>query len=213
MSDDELMELEDDIKDLTPMAQQVLGEEIQQRGIGKAAANEPVRVFRSAGDGDGADSSGQATVEFPSPSAPASYDNRKQFEDGKGQIFTYKTLLSECDTYEQAMQLKELLRRNGIESWVERPRRSMYDLPLPSRIEVGADQLEQAERIAAQPMPQEIIAMFKEIEEDVDEYEPPKCPACGDNDPVLENAEPVNQWLCEVCGKQWSDPAPDTQEK
>ncbi len=209
MSDEELLELEGDIKNLNPTAQQVLNEELTLRGIGKKASD-AAKVWRGANvEGSGAelsaDSADDGLVDFPGPSAAAVYDDGKQFVDGKGQVFTYKTLLCECDDKEQAWQLKELLRRNGIDSWVQTPARSKYDLPLPSRVEVGADQLEQAKRIAAQPMPQEIIKMFEEIEEDVAEFEIDKCPQCGAEDPILEGVDPVNQWLCESCGHQWKD--------
>jgi tRNA(Ile2) C34 agmatinyltransferase TiaS len=72
------------------------------------------------------------------------------------------------------------------------------------RVVVAADQLEQAREIAARPIPQEIIDEFNAPPE---EYKPPVCPKCGAEDPVLESADPVNSWLCESCGEQWSDPA------
>ena len=195
MSDDELLMLERDMKDLTPTAQQVLTEELQVRGIGKGAG---AKVERPGSDG---------VVIGAGAGAMPVYDDRNQFVDGKGQVFTYKTLLTECDEREQAWQLQELLKRNGIDCWVELPKTGAGS-GLPSRLEVGADQLEQAKLIIQQPMPQEIVAMFDEIAEEVDEYEPPKCPQCGDEDPVLENTEPANQWLCESCGHTWSEAAP-----
>jgi transposase-like protein len=67
---------------------------------------------------------------------------------------------------------------------------------------VAADQLEEAREIAARPIPQEIVELSQM---EVPEFEPPKCPQCGAEDPVLEGAEPVNAWLCEVCGKQWTE--------
>lgn len=210
MSDEELLELEGDMKNLNPTAQQVLNEELTRRGIGKAAVIRMGSVFYGDGGELTLDSSDEVD-EATRPAAAGVFDDAKQFVDGKGQVFTYKTLLCECDTKEQAWQLKELLRRYGIESWVEVPQRSKFDLPLPSRVEVGADQLEQAKMIAEQPMPRDIVKMFEEISEEVGEYEPPKCPRCGDDDPILENAEPVNQWLCEGCGMQWKDEAVESE--
>jgi transposase len=128
-------------------------------------------------------------------------------QDSKGQIYSYKTLLCECEELDHAWQINELLRRHGIQSWIGKPSFANVEFPLGPRVEVAADQLEQAKLIIAQPMPQEIIDEFREMNEDVREYEPPKCPQCGAEDPILENAEPVNQWLCESCGKQWSEGA------
>ena len=212
MSDDELLDLEGAMKDLNPTAQQVLNEELSRRGIGKNAVIRTGSVFYW----DGAEltlDNGDGGVDESAPATAAIYDDGKQFVDDKGRVFTYKTLLCECDGKEQAWQLKELLRRNGIDSWVEVPQRSQFDVQLPSRVEVGADQLEQAKMIASQPMPQEIVKMFAEISEDVGEYEIDKCPRCGAEDPILEGVDPVNQWLCESCGHQWKDEAEEEVEK
>ena len=70
------------------------------------------------------------------------------------------------------------------------------------RIEVAADQLEQAREIISRPIPQEIVEQSKLPAE---EYVPPVCPSCGADEPILESVEPVNAWRCESCGKQWSE--------
>jgi hypothetical protein len=118
--------------------------------------------------------------------------------------FTWKTLLCECETSEQAYQLREMLRRFGIDSWVEAPgvRLSIFT----PRVVVAADQLERAIEIARQPIPQDIV---DESREGMPQYELPHCPGCGTDDPVLESAEPTNSRLCERCGKQWSEPLTD----
>jgi ribosomal protein S27E len=102
--------------------------------------------------------------------------------------------------------LREALRRAGIDSWLEAPGRYVVEA-LGPRLLVAADQLEEAIEIARQPIPREIVEWFNT---DVPEFIPPKCPQCGTEDPVLESAEPTNSWLCEACGKQWSDPVPAT---
>jgi hypothetical protein len=95
------------------------------------------------------------------------------------------------------------LSRAGIESWIERPGGDwMIGGP---RVLVAADQLDEARRIAAQPIPQEIVELSKI---DVPEFEPPSCPQCGAADPVLEGVDPFNTWRCEACGKQWTESAP-----
>jgi transposase-like protein len=70
------------------------------------------------------------------------------------------------------------------------------------RILVAADQLEQAREVAARPIPQSIVELSKMPPE---EYEPPVCPKCGAEDPLLEGVDPVNSWLCESCDHQWTD--------
>jgi ribosomal protein L37AE/L43A len=125
-------------------------------------------------------------------------------EDDSPREFTWKTLLCECETAEQAYQIRETLKREGIESWMEEPgtRWSVFS----PRVVVAADQLEEAIEIAKRPTTQEII---DESKMEAPQYEPPRCPGCGAEDPVLESAEPTNCWLCEACGKQWTEPNVD----
>ena len=64
--------------------------------------------------------------------------------------YTWKTVLCDCDTNEQAKELSAALRQAGLDSWIQQPiefgRRY-------ARVLVAADQLEQARAIAAQPDP------------------------------------------------------------
>ncbi len=203
MLDGELEELDRVKNDLSSTAQGILQEELKKRGLSVWGKRESEKVMRMVGGDDD-------VSDEPATAADSVYDEKGQFVDTRGKVFTYKTLLCECDDAEQAYQLKELLQRNGIDSWVSVPGGGR-GFGLPAKVEVGADQLEQAKMIVAQPMPQEIIDMFSEMKEDVAEYELPKCPKCGDADPILENAEPVNQWLCESCGHMWSDEAPTAE--
>ena len=71
------------------------------------------------------------------------------------------------------------------------------------RVVVAADRLEEAREIAARPIPQDVI---DEYNQPTPEFVAPRCPQCGDDDPLLENAEPTNSWLCEACGHQWAEP-------
>ena len=98
------------------------------------------------------------------------------------------------------------LKRAGIDSWVEQPGRNAVSGP---RVVVAADQLEEAQEVAARPIPREIMERF---EQEQPEFVAPRCPACGAEDPVLESADRGNCWLCEVCGKQWSDAVPASDE-
>jgi hypothetical protein len=95
-----------------------------------------------------------------------------------------------------------MLRRAGIESWPQGPEGAGVVYP---RILVAADQLDEARIVIARPVPQDVI---DQSHEPPAEYQMPRCPACRAEDPVLEDTEPVNTWLCEACGRQWSDPAP-----
>lgn len=110
-----------------------------------------------------------------------------------------------CETAEQANQIGEVLHRAGIDCWInDSPRRvvpTRTDLT-NIRIQVAADQLEEARRIIAQPIPQDIV---EDSQIEVPEFAVPKCPGCGDSDPTLLEADPGNRWGCEVCGKEWTD--------
>ena len=115
--------------------------------------------------------------------------------------------------FDEAAQRGEMLRRAGIDSWVQRPG-SRFIVPWLElgagdlQINVASDQLERAHAIMAQPIPQDIIDELK-AEDAAPAYEVPICPKCRAEDPTLESVEPSNNWLCESCGHTWSDPIPD----
>jgi hypothetical protein len=94
-----------------------------------------------------------------------------------------------------------VLKRAGIESWIEAPAQGSLELTGP-QVMVAADELEEARAIAERPIPQEIVDQSKVRVED---FVPPSCPKCGATDPLLEAVEPTNMWLCEVCGAEWSE--------
>jgi hypothetical protein len=204
MGDVEIRELANQINDLTEAAQQILREELKKRGIAEKPAPK-VRSSESDFVGvhwDGREDSDQDL-------------NPEALESGAVE-YTWKTGLCRCDSIDEAAQRSEMLRRAGIESWVQRPgvrfvvpwlELGVGDL----QINVAADQLEQARAIMAQPIPQDIINEIKE-EESTPAYEVPVCPKCKAEDPTLESVEPSNNWLCESCGYTWSDPIPDSTE-
>jgi hypothetical protein len=188
MGDEELLELAADINDLTEMAQQVLCDEMRSRGLKDApdAVVEPKQadfhqienfVEREEDDSERSDE-------------PCEY--------------TWKTLLYECNTPEEATPIRLALRQAGIDSWIQGQGYRIAPVMDNPRILVAADQLEQAREILSKPIPQAIIEQTKTP---IPEYVPPVCPKCGAEDPTLEGADPVNSWLCESCGYQWSDPA------
>jgi hypothetical protein len=204
-SEEELRELADDFADLTETAQQVLRDEMRKRGMGDPGAH---AVAQNHADIPSAASNLPATVHWEPQS---SLDDSEADQEGTGQPheYTWKTPLCECDVRAETWHLAEVLRRAGIESWIEQPG-SRYSFGIVNpRILVAADQLDQACSVAAQPIPQEIIEQSKI---DPPAYEPPACPQCGAKDPVLEAVDPTNSWRCEACGMQWTDSADELNQ-
>ncbi len=202
MLDGELEQLAESFDDLTGTAKEVLRSEMRNRGL-----DEPGAARQAAGRTEQDAPERWASTVDPDAVAGESSDP-EQDEDSASRDYTWKTLLCECETTDQANQIREMLRRAGIDSWVEKPG-SRWSVSTP-RVVVAADQLEQAIEIARQPIPPDIV---EQSTVEVPEYESPKCPQCGAEDPVLESAEPTNSWLCEACGKQWTEPAVDAEEE
>jgi hypothetical protein len=210
-SDLELRELAADIDDLTETAKQALRQEMQSRGLGdpqaKAVSNTsnrdaewaPVRMEAA----DIGAAAGPTAIFGHTPETVADSEDG-QPDDSDPHDYTWLTYLCECETKEQARQLCEVLRQAKIDCAYK-----TYGLAYP-QVEVAADQLEQARAIAAQPIPQEIIDDSKV---EVPDFEVPKCPKCGAEDPVLEAVEPANRWHCEQCDAEWSDPVEAGDDK
>jgi Putative prokaryotic signal transducing protein len=203
MADEELLELAADFNDLTPTAQQILRDELKLRKLPDPQAPGAQRAFA------------ERMGSQPS-NAPGSIGEGTDTESDLPIEYTWKTPLCDCEGDAQAWQISEVLRRAGIESWIEGggtyahssgSRHTSVDEG-NRRVVVAADQLDEARAIIAQPIPQDIIEQSKE-EPDDDYYQPPVCPKCGTADPVLESADPVNAWKCEVCGAEWTDTAAD----
>jgi hypothetical protein len=191
LTDDQLGELAVDFADLTEMARQILRGEMSTRGLRDPQS--PAGFHKTLEDGAVRQ---RETGLDPEP------------EDALPHEYTWKTLLCECGTREEAWRIGEVLRRAGIESWIEGP--GMYspyaDLDLASpRVLVAADQLDEARVIASRPIPQDVIDESKAT---VPEFEPPHCPKCGAADPVLESADEANTWRCDLCGRHWTDGEP-----
>lgn len=222
MQDEELLELAADFKDLTPAAQQALRDELKARRLpdaesARTAPGTPKAPLplRNRPSGWTSDISFGASGGFGVPAPELVSDEPDASDQTTGPVeYTWKTPLCEYESDEQAWQISEVLRRAGIESWIEGAKTyahssgSIYSSIEEGnrRVLVAADQLEQAQAIVAQPIPQDII---EESRRAPDEYEPPVCPKCGAADPVLESADPVNAWKCDVCGAEWSEGAAD----
>jgi hypothetical protein len=226
LSDEELEELAADFVDLTETAREVLRNEMRSRGLDdpasarsapalQSAAKEPpqapLELRNAPWKGDPVDMAFGAFGARAPELVPDTPDTGSE-ADGSHD-YTWKTVLCDCETSVRARQLVDALQRAGIDSWVDGPgsnsRYGSSGLANP-RVLVAADQLEEAIAIARQPVPQDII---DDLNQQVPEYVPPKCPKCGAEDPVLESAEPSNSWLCEACGEQWTEPATDLEGK
>ena len=215
LSDDELRQLAADFNDLTDTAQQALRTEMRSRGLGEAPATEPTMTTNAPHLNM---PSAQAAVRVepePGPENPGFYagyfgrmpelvpDAPNDEDNESPHDYTWKTVLCDCDTSEQAQELSAALQQAGIESWVQQQREFGRRNP---RILVAADQLEQARTIADRPLPPEVVA---ESQTKVPDFTPPSCPKCGAPDPVLEGVDPVNSWKCDPCGYEWTDSASD----
>jgi hypothetical protein len=199
MGDVEIRELADQINDLTPSAQQVLRDELKKRGIG---AERPVQT-------DAARAANGAFVRWDREQDTAADPDNALSEDQLVE-YSWKIGLCRCDSYDEAAARGEMLRRAGIDSWIQRPgSRSVVpwlELGVGDiQINVAADQLDEAKAIVGQPIPQEILDDLAEGKA-APPYELPACPKCRAEDPTLESVEPSNNWLCESCGYTWSDP-------
>ena len=201
MGDIEIQELANQINDLTPTAQNVLRDELKKRGV-TGQPHTPRLSTRQQ--------PGSAEIHWQQENDTAGDPDLDQSEEEQSIDYTWKVGLCRCESLEEAAARSEMLRRAGIDSWIQRSG-SRFVVPWLElgvgdiQINVGADQLEQARLILDQPIPQEIIDQLRE-EAAAPEYELPTCPECGAPDPVLESVEPSNNWLCESCDHTWSDP-------
>jgi hypothetical protein len=195
MSDGELLELAEKPEDLTDVAQQVLRDEMRKRRLDEKPAPAPAIAAKPAGT---AARINWEPASYRSSFAPAEEDHSEEEHE-----YTWKVLLAECTSQEEAWQLAEALRREGIESWIRRFNPfAQYEGNGPGVL-VAADELEQARAIAEMPIPQDII---EESQIKLPEFVVPACPKCGSKDgPMLASADPVNVWSCEACGAEWTD--------
>jgi hypothetical protein len=172
-SAEELLELACDYADLTETAQQVLRSEMRSRGLDdpesarsapalqsapKEISQAPLALGNAPWAGDPLDIAFGA-LGAPAPELVPDHPDTGDEADGPHD-YTWKTVLCECETSEQAQQLVEALQQAGIDGWIDgagsRSRYSTSSLAYP-RVLVAADQLDRARTIAANPIPQEIV--------------------------------------------------------
>lgn len=209
-SDEELLALAEEFGNLTEVAQGVLRDEMTKRKLEEPETMTQLvsqKSFSSRSMG-GFEKGGlifgrwnQAVAEQNREFQPADEDFERS--DGKEPVeYTWKTRLCECEEREEAWQIAEVLRRAGIESWIDGPRsQNSFDVRRP-QVLVAADQIEEARAVIAKPIPQDVIDQSRVKVED---FQLPACPKCGAEDPLLEAVEPANTWRCENCGARWSD--------
>jgi ribosomal protein L37AE/L43A len=219
--DNELLELARDYGDLTEAAQQALRSEMRSRGLGDPAspiASVVQRVSETnfvtpppthpveerAADVLSEGSSGLLGFGARAPQLVPDTPDTDDKDDGPHE-YTWKTFLCDCETNQEAQQLAGVLRKAGIDSWIQQAREFGR---LNARVQVAADQLDQARAIAAQTRPQEIV---EEEKEEAQEFVEPKCPKCGSDDVVLEGVDPENTWRCEQCDEQWTETPPQPE--
>jgi ribosomal protein L37AE/L43A len=198
MGDGELLALDAEIADLTELARQVLRDEMSKRRLERPSAAKAAKG-----------PSERVAASWPDRSADAPAGEDESWQSDQPREYSWKTPLCECESGEIAWQLQQALREAGIENWIDGPRHANVLEMSHAQILVAADQLEEAQEIAARPIPQAIVEQSRM---EVPDYEPPLCPACGAEDPVLESADPANAWLCEACGKQWTESGKEPSE-
>jgi len=214
----ELLELARDYADLTEPAQQALRAEMRSRGLGdpespriapEAEASQPISFPSRPADSIAEPQSEVLTDQAAgllglSAGMPRLVPDQPESDNGDNgpHEYTWKTPLCDCETNDQAQQLTAVLRQAGIDSWIQQAREFGRR---NARVMVAADQLDQAQAVAAQFVPQKIA---EDATEEVPEFVEPKCPKCGSEDVVLEGVDPENIWRCEQCDEQWTETAP-----
>ena len=127
MSDGELRELDADFANLTDTAQQMLRAEMKSRGLGETGARKAAPLSRT--------SVAPATIRIDperapdNPAVPLGNFGRTPMlvpdepdgdaDDEAPHDYTWKTVLCDCDTNEQAHELSAALRQAGVDSWIQ----------------------------------------------------------------------------------------------
>ncbi len=176
MYDEELLQLAADFDNLTDVAQKALSDELKLR---KLSISRP-----GAEPADDEDAGHDAEVSTEWDIAP----------DGD-------ILLGKFSTAEEASISYWALELAGIHSRVVTPAGGPSLAP---RLQVSPQDATRAQQVLAQPISAEVMEQYESAKESGD-FQSPDCPRCGTPDPLLESADPVNEWFCESCGHQWKD--------
>jgi hypothetical protein len=177
MGDAELLALRADFDNLTEMAQDALRRELQTRKLWSTAPGET-----------------HAELE-PEPESEAEPNGEPDLQLGGESI-------CECESTEQGELVQYALGLQKITATIYRPQGRFYAL-LP-QIRVAPDDVERAQAILAQGVPDAVVKEF-EARPAPEDFVEPACPKCGSDDVLLEAVDPTNEWLCEACGAHWQD--------
>lgn len=176
MYEEELLQLAGQFDDLTDVAQQALRDELKLRKLDTPQPG--VDTPTPGHDGDNAEVSTEWDM------AP----------DGD-------ILLGKFSTTEEAAISYWALELAGIHSRIVTPTGGPNLAP---RLQVSPEDAGRAQQVLAQPISAEVMEQYESAKETGD-FQSPDCPRCGTPDPLLESADPVNEWFCESCGHQWKD--------
>jgi len=175
MYDEELLKLAAEYDDLTDTAQLVLRDELQRRKL-----DLPTPPADPADE----DHTGGEPISLDLDISP----------DGN-------VLIGNFQSPEQAAIAYWALEIAGIPAKIVRPQSGPSPTP---RLQVAPEDAERAQQVLSQPASAEAMDQYEAAKETGD-FETPDCPVCGTPDPLLESADPVNEWFCESCGHQWKD--------
>jgi hypothetical protein len=189
MSDDELLELMNDIEHLTDIARDALSAQIAGRGI---KSRPPERTQNASA----LDLRGEAA-------------NPDGFED----LVLGGVTIGECETSDEAGLLSFVLGESAIRSAV-RATRGKFDLTLP-QVRVAPEDAERAIAVLANPIPDSVRRAYAEMNYDNASFADQRCPRCNSEDILLQPENPgyLNDWLCSSCGYNWQDPLPNNLQE
>jgi len=175
MYDEELLKLAAEYDDLTDTAQLVLRDELQRRKL---------ELPTPAADPADEDHTGGEPISLDLDVSP----------DGN-------VLIGNFQSTEQATIAYWALEIAGIPAKVVTPPSGPSSTP---RLQVAPEDAGRAQQVLSQPVSAEVMDQY-EAAKATGDFETPDCPVCGTPDPLLESADPVNEWFCESCGHQWKD--------
>jgi hypothetical protein len=189
MSNEELLELMNDVDDLTDIARDALSGQIAARGL-KSRPTEQ-------------------TQNSPAPDGRAGAASPDGFED----LALGGITVANCETSDQAGLLSFVLGEAGIRS-VVRATRGKFDLTLP-QVRVAPEDEERAIAVLVNPIPDSVRREYAEMSYENAFFADQRCPRCYSADILLQPENPayLNDWLCSSCGHNWQDPLPDDLQR
>jgi hypothetical protein len=180
MYDEELLQLAGEFNDLTDVAQQALRDELRLRKLDIPQPGPSPENERDAAD----DAIKYAAVVGRDMDIAPNGD----------------ALLKGFSSSEEAAIFYWALEIAGIRSRLI----TTEMLTVGPQLQVAAQDVARAQQVLAQPISAEVMEQYESAKETGD-FQSPDCPRCGTPDPLLESADPVNEWFCESCGHQWKD--------